>query len=41
MPLEAIMVCIDNSEWSRNGDFAPSRFDSQQDASMIICQAKI
>jgi 26S proteasome regulatory subunit N10 len=40
MPLEATMVCLDNSEWSRNGDFAPSRFDAQQDAANIICTAK-
>ncbi len=40
MPLEAIMVCIDNSEWNRNGDFAPNRFESQQDAAGIICEAK-
>ena len=31
---------MDNSEWSRNGDFAPSRWDSQQDAANIICEAK-
>jgi 26S proteasome regulatory subunit N10 len=31
---------LDNSEWSRNGDFAPSRWDSQQDAANIICEAK-
>ena len=31
---------MDNSEWSRNGDFAPSRWDSEQDAANIICEAK-
>ena len=31
---------MDNSEWSRNGDFAPSRWDSQVDAANIICEAK-
>ena len=25
------MLCIDNSEWSRNGDYAPSRFDAQRE----------
>jgi len=40
MPLEACMLCLDNSEWNRNGDFAPSRFDAQQDAANIICTAK-
>jgi 26S proteasome regulatory subunit N10 len=40
MVLEATMICMDNSEWSRNGDFAPSRWDSQQDAATIIAEAK-
>jgi len=40
MPLEACMLCLDNSEWNRNGDFPPSRFDAQQDAANIICNAK-
>jgi 26S proteasome regulatory subunit N10 len=31
---------MDNSEWNRNGDFAPSRWDSQQDAATIIAEAK-
>jgi len=31
---------MDNSEWSRNGDFAPTRWESQQDAANIICEAK-
>ena len=37
MPLEATMICLDNSEWSRNGDIAPSRWASQIDAANIIC----
>eukprot|EP00920_Eleutheroschizon_duboscqi_P042824 GHVT01102043.1.p1 GENE.GHVT01102043.1~~GHVT01102043.1.p1 ORF type:complete len:146 (+),score=24.60 GHVT01102043.1:475-912(+) len=40
MPLEALLVCVDNSEWSRNGDFAPSRFESQRDASNLLASAK-
>ena len=40
MPLEATMICMDNSEWNRNGDFAPSRWDSQVDAATIIAEAK-
>jgi len=31
---------LDNSEWSRNGDFAPSRWENQLDAANIICEAK-
>ncbi|KAJ7024481.1 armadillo-type protein [Mycena alexandri] len=32
MPLEAIMMIIDNSECMRNGDYQPTRFDAQSDA---------
>lgn len=34
------MICIDNSEWMRNGDYAPSRFQAQSDAVNLICGAK-
>lgn len=34
------MICIDNSEWMRNGDYAPSRFQAQADAVNLICGAK-
>ncbi|XWS40182.1 hypothetical protein CRYUN_Cryun18bG0118500 [Craigia yunnanensis] len=40
MVLEATMICIDNSEWMRNGDYSPSRFQSQTDAVSLICGAK-
>jgi 26S proteasome regulatory subunit N10 len=40
MPLEATMICMDNSEWNRNGDFYPSRWYSQVDAANIIAEAK-
>lgn len=36
MGLEAVMICIDNSEHSRNGDYAPSRFDAQSDTANIV-----
>jgi len=39
-PLQATMICIDNSEWMRNGDYAPSRFQAQTDAVNLICGAK-
>ncbi|KAJ7034748.1 armadillo-type protein [Mycena alexandri] len=32
MPLEAIMMIIDNSECMQNGDYQPTRFDAQSDA---------
>ncbi|RRT34711.1 hypothetical protein B296_00051922 [Ensete ventricosum] len=38
--LLATMICIDNSEWMRNGDYSPSRFQSQADAINLICGAK-
>ncbi|KAL2020686.1 hypothetical protein VTK56DRAFT_8082 [Thermocarpiscus australiensis] len=38
MVLEAVMIVVDNSESSRNGDYAPTRFDAQSDAVNIIFQ---
>ena len=32
MVLEASFLCIDNSDYMRNGDFAPSRMEAQLDA---------
>ncbi|KAK4754076.1 hypothetical protein SAY87_002180 [Trapa incisa] len=40
MVLEATMICVDNSEWMRNGDYAPNRFQAQADAVNLICGAK-
>ena len=40
MVLEATMICLDNSEWARDGDFIPSRWDSQQDAANLITGVK-
>ncbi|VAI07808.1 unnamed protein product [Triticum turgidum subsp. durum] len=40
MVLESTMICIDNSEWMRNGDYSPSRFQAQADAVNLICGAK-
>ncbi|KAI1336446.1 von Willebrand factor type A domain-containing protein [Xylariaceae sp. FL0016] len=36
MPLQAVMLVVDNSESSRNGDYTPSRFDAQADAINIL-----
>ncbi|KAI5865025.1 hypothetical protein GGS23DRAFT_557313 [Durotheca rogersii] len=36
MPLQAVMIVVDNSESSRNGDYTPSRFDAQADAINIV-----
>lgn len=40
MPLEAVMICVDNSDFTRNGDYAPTRFESQTDAVNLLCGAK-
>ena len=31
---------VDNSEWMRNGDYVPTRMDSQADAVNLICNTK-
>ncbi|KAF9869786.1 26s proteasome regulatory subunit s5a [Colletotrichum karsti] len=38
MVLEAVMVVVDNSESSRNGDYQPTRFDAQADAVNVVFQ---
>nr|8JTK_B Chain B, 26S proteasome non-ATPase regulatory subunit 4 homolog [Arabidopsis thaliana]8JTL_A Chain A, 26S proteasome non-ATPase regulatory subunit 4 homolog [Arabidopsis thaliana]8JTL_B Chain B, 26S proteasome non-ATPase regulatory subunit 4 homolog [Arabidopsis thaliana]8PFD_B Chain B, 26S proteasome non-ATPase regulatory subunit 4 homolog [Arabidopsis thaliana] len=38
--LEATMICIDNSEWMRNGDYSPSRLQAQTEAVNLLCGAK-
>lgn len=40
MPLEAVMVVIDNSDFTRNGDYTPSRFVAQSDAVQMVCNTK-
>jgi len=40
MVLEASIVCIDTSDWMRNGDYVPTRLEAQQDAVNLICGAK-
>lgn len=34
------MICIDNSDWMRNGDYPSNRFQAQADAINLICGAK-
>jgi hypothetical protein len=38
--MEATIVCIDNSEWTRSGDYAPTRFQAQADAVNLLAGAK-
>lgn len=40
MPLEATMMIIDNSEYMRNGDYLPTRYDAQADAVNVVFQRK-
>lgn len=40
MVLEALIFCIDNSDWTRNGDYQPTRWDSQIEAANIISESK-
>lgn len=40
MVLEATMVIIDNSEYMRNGDFTPSRYQAQLDTVEVIFRRK-
>lgn len=40
MPLEAVMICVDNSDYTRNGDYTPTRFESQTGAVNLVCSAK-
>ena len=39
--LESTIVCVDNSEYSRNGDFTPSRLGAQQDVLNTISRTKM
>ncbi|CAG0913355.1 unnamed protein product [Notodromas monacha] len=40
MVLESTVICVDNSDFMRNGDFSPSRLQAQQDAVNLLCNAK-
>lgn len=41
MVLESTIICVDNSEFMRNGDFLPTRLQAQQDAVGLIAQSKL
>jgi len=40
MVLESTMICVDSSEYMRNGDYLPTRFQAQQDAVSMVCHSK-
>mgnify|MGYP001980570686 FL=1 len=41
MPIECTIICMDTSEFMRNGDFVPTRHESQQDAANLVVGAKM
>jgi len=41
MGLESTIMCVDNSEYMRNGDYLPTRLQAQQDAANLICRSKL
>ena len=38
--MESCVICLDSSEFMRNGDFIPSRLSAQEEAINMICQSK-
>ena len=40
MALESTLVCLDNSEFMRNGDYLPSRVEAQKDAAKLVTSYK-
>jgi len=40
MVLESTIICVDNSDYMRNGDFVPTRMQAQQDAVNMVCMSK-
>ncbi|GMR54232.1 hypothetical protein PMAYCL1PPCAC_24427 [Pristionchus mayeri] len=41
MVQESTMICVDNSEWTRNGDYTPTRLQAETDAANLIVQCKL
>jgi 26S proteasome regulatory subunit N10 len=41
MVQESTMICIDNSEYMRNGDFTPTRLQCEQEAAHLVAQCKL
>merc|ERR1712131_42777 len=41
MTLESTVICVDNSEYCRNGDYAPTRLLAQRDANKMVARAKL
>lgn len=41
MVLESTMICFDNSDYQRNGDYFPSRIHAQKDGINLVCHTKL
>ena len=41
MTLESTVICVDNSEYCRNGDYAPTRLLAQRDAINMVARSKL
>jgi 26S proteasome regulatory subunit N10 len=41
MGLESTIICVDNSDYMRNGDFIPNRLQSQFEAVNMVGIAKL
>lgn len=41
MALEASLVMLDNSAFALNGDYLPTRWESQVDSASLLIQAKL
>jgi len=41
MVLESTMICFDNSDYQRNGDYLPTRLNAQKDGINLVCLTKL
>lgn len=41
MVLESTMMCFDNSDYQRNGDYFPTRLNAQKDGVNLVCLSKV
>ncbi|XP_055385883.1 26S proteasome non-ATPase regulatory subunit 4 [Condylostylus longicornis] len=41
MVLESTMICFDNSDYQRNGDYFPTRLNAQKDGINLVCLTKV
>lgn len=39
--MQATVICVDDSEWMRNGDYPPTRLQAQEDAANLVVGTKM